>query len=127
MNLRVRRLVVAVGSLLLVTGGLAASGGAAQAAAPPYEPDPGSIGALTFYNAPARGDGRQHQRRAVRDLRAGGAAGRAGDTKATVFGYLPKNGIASGAWSGEALTASTTYPNAAAPAALAGSAFRWCR
>ena len=49
-------------------------------------------------------------------------AGRAGDTRATLFGYLPKNGIASGAWTGEALTASTTYPNAAAPAPLGSSA-----
>jgi hypothetical protein len=40
------------------------------------------------------------------------------NTKATVFGYLPNNGAAPGAWSGEALTASTTYPNAAYPGAL---------
>ena len=45
------------------------------------------------------------------------------NTKATVYGYLPNSGLAPGAWSGEQLSASTTYPNAAAPGALATTSY----
>jgi Bacterial Ig-like domain (group 3) len=123
MKLGVRRLVVAASSLALVAGGLAASAVSAQAATPPYEPDPGSIGSIAFYNAA----GAVVTSGSVNDTPfasyvLASHAGRAGDTKATVFGYLPKNGVPSGSWAGESLTASTTYPNAAAPAPLNTSA-----
>ncbi len=99
-------------------GLLAGSGGAALAAAPPWEPDPSSIGGLTFYDAA----GNQITGGNINDAPfatyvQAGAAGRAGDTKATLFGYLPKNGVAIGAWTGEALSGSPTYPNASAPGA----------
>ncbi len=99
-----------------------ASASIASAAAPPFEPDPNSIGALQFFDAagnPVIG-GNINDAPFAAYVQAT-VAGRAGDTKATLFGYLPKNGIATGAWSGEALTASSTYPNASAPAPLNGS------
>ena len=122
MKIGVRRLVVAVGSLALVTGGLSASATSAVAATPPYEPDPGSIGSITFFDA----SGQVVTSGAVNDVPfasyvLASHAGRAGDSKATLFGYLPKSGVPSGAWSGEALTASTNYPNASAPAPLTTS------
>jgi Bacterial Ig-like domain (group 3) len=124
MKFGVRRLVVAASSLALVAAGLAATAVSAQAVAPPpWEPDPTSIGALSFYNAA----GTQITGGNVADAPfasyvLAGTAGRAGDNRATVFGYLPKNGVAIGAWTGEALSASTVYPNAAAPAPLGTSA-----
>jgi Bacterial Ig-like domain (group 3) len=117
------RAMAGAAALAIVGGLLVAGGGAASAATiPPWEPDPTSIGGLTFYNA----SGAQVTGGNITDAPfaayvQAGAAGRAGDTKATLFGYLPKNGVAIGAWSGEALTASTNYPNATAPGALGTS------
>ncbi len=42
----------------------------------------------------------------------------AGNTKATLYGYLPNPSAPPGAWSGSQLTASSLYPNASAPAPL---------
>jgi hypothetical protein len=123
MTIRPKAAVVGTAVLAIVAGLLAGTGGAAFAtAAPPWEPDPSSIGGLTFYNAA----GNQITGGGINDAPfaayvAAGAAGRAGDNKATLFGYLPKNGVAIGAWTGEGLTGSTVYPNASAPGALGSS------
>jgi Bacterial Ig-like domain (group 3) len=122
MNFSPKSLLAGTAVLAVAAGLLVGSSGAAFAAAPPWEPDPSSIGSLTFYDAA----GNQITGGSISDapfasyVLAGGA-GRAGDNKATVFGYLPKNGVAIGAWTGEALSGSTTYPNAAAPAPLGTS------
>ena len=45
--------VIGVSVLTLVSGifSLALAGSASAVGAPPWEPDPGSVGGLTFYNA----------------------------------------------------------------------------
>jgi Bacterial Ig-like domain (group 3)/WxL domain surface cell wall-binding len=123
MTIRPKSVIVGAAVLAVAAGLLAGSGGAALAAAPPWEPDASSIGGLTFYDAA----GNQITGGNVNDAPfatyvLAGTAGRAGDNKATLFGYLPKNGVAIGAWTGEAISGSTTYPNASAPAPLGSSA-----
>ena len=123
MTIRPKAVMVGTAVLAVTAGLLAGSGGAALAAAPPWESDPSSIGGLTFFNA--AGDqitgGNINDAPFAAYVEAG-AAGRAGDTKATLFGYLPKNGVAIGAWTGEALTGSPSYPNASAPGSLGSTA-----
>src|SRR6478609_2205718 len=91
---------------------------------PPYQPigNPPAIGTLKFFNAA----GVQITGGNINDAPfatyvQSSVPGRVGDTKATLFGYLPKNGIQWNGWTGEALTASPNYPNLAAPSALASS------
>jgi Bacterial Ig-like domain (group 3) len=122
MNFSPKSLLAGTAVLAVAAGLLVGFSGTALAAAPPWEPDPGSIGGLTFYDAA----GNQIAGGNINDAPfasyvLASHAGLAGDTKATLFGYLPKNGVAIGAWTGEALTASTTYPNASAPAPLNAS------
>jgi hypothetical protein len=99
-----------VASALLALALLLGVAGVAQAATPPYEPDPGAVGSLTFYDS----SGNIITTGSVNDAPfaayvSGSHAGRNGDYKATLFGYLPKNGQQPTAWSGEALTGSTAY------------------
>jgi hypothetical protein len=122
MTIRPKAVLVGTAVLAVSAGLVAGSGGAALAAAPPWEPDASAIGGLTFYDA----SGQQISGGNINDAPfaayvSAGAAGRAGDTKATLFGYLPKNGVAIGAWTGEAISGSPAYPNASAPAPLNGS------
>jgi hypothetical protein len=125
-----KRLFGAVGALALAaaaSGSLIAAGaGTAFAASiPPWESggtglhDSNEIGSLSFFNAA----GQQIVGGNVTDapLAAyveGSTALRTGDTNATLWGYTPVNGTAPGSWSGEALSSSTVYPNASAPAPL---------
>lgn len=123
MNFSPKSLLAGTAVLAVAAGLLVGSSGTAFAAAPPWEPDPSSIGSLTFYDAA----GNQITGGNVNDAPfatyvSASAAGRAGDNRATIFGYLPKNGVAIGAWTGEALSGSPLYPNAAAPAPLNTSA-----
>jgi hypothetical protein len=90
------------------------------AAAPPWEPDPNSVGTLTFYNTSGQAiTGGSTASQPVAAYVEGTATVRAGDTKATLYGYTPVDGEAPGQWSGEALGVSTPYPNGSAPGALA--------
>jgi len=110
--------IVAVG----VTSTVAPSP-ASAATAPPWEPDPSSVGALTFYNA--AGDvitGGNITDAPIAAYVEGSATIRSGDTKAALYGYLPVNGETPGQWSGEVLSGSTAYPNASAPAPLGTAA-----
>lgn len=110
---------------VVTASGLAAFGWTAAASAsgaPPWEPDPSSVGTLLFYNAA----GQQITGGNLTDVPLaayvqGTATIRAGDTKATLFGYLPVDGESPGQWSGEALSASTTFPNSSAPSPLGTS------
>ncbi|MCU1390833.1 MAG: hypothetical protein JWL72_4171, partial [Ilumatobacteraceae bacterium] len=106
-------------AVVAVSGGRVAS---ADTAPPAFEPDPGSIGGLNFYDASGTSitSGAITAAPFAAYVQATGP-GRPGDSKATLFGYVPKNGVPSGSWAGEALTASTNYPNAAAPGPLATS------
>jgi hypothetical protein len=123
MSFTIRRAAAAVASVVVVGAALLTTAGAAQAsAAPPWEPDGSSVGGLLFYNASG-------------DLITGGSVNdqplatyvegtntiRSGDTKATLFGYLPVDGQVPGEWQGEAIGTATVYPNHSAPGALASS------
>ncbi len=95
---------------------------AGAAATPPFEPDPSSLGGLRFFDAAGNEitSGNVSDAPFAAYVQASGA-GRDGDTKATLYGYLPKSGVPISGWSGEQMTASPNYPNASAPAALAAS------
>jgi len=86
---------------------------------PPWEPDANSVGGLAFYNAAGQQiTGGNLTDSPVAAYVEGAGTIRAGDTKATLYGYSPVAGTAPGTWNGEALGSSTTYPNASAPAPL---------
>jgi hypothetical protein len=107
-----------VGAALLFTGS-----GAQGTTTPPWEPDPNSVGGLVFYNSAGTAITGGNLTDAPIAAYIQGTHGiRGGDTKATLYGYLPKVGIAPGAWSGELLGGPSVYPNAGAPTPLAGSA-----
>ena len=108
---------------VLVLALLALAAGVAYAAAPPFEPDPNSNGSLTFYDAGGQviTTGSTNDAPFAAFVQASAPGHASGDNKATLFGALPKNGVATGAWSSEAISGSTVYPNASAPGALGTS------
>jgi Big-like domain-containing protein len=107
-------MTVAAGSLI---AGFA--GSASAAGAPPWEPNASSVGGLTFFNAAGQQiTGGNLTDSPIAAYVEGTSTIRAGDTKATLYGYLPVDGETPGQWSGESLGSSTTYPNASAPAPL---------
>jgi hypothetical protein len=86
---------------------------------PPWEPDAQSVGGLLFYNASGVAiTGGNVTDSPLAAYVQGETIVRTGDTKATLYGYLPVDGQLPAAWSGEQLRASTAYPNASAPAPL---------
>ncbi len=87
--------------------------------APPWEPDPDSVGGLLFFNS--AGDeitGGSITDSPIAAYVEGTNTIRAGDVKATLFGYLPVEGESTGEFQGESLGESTAYPNSSAPAPL---------
>ncbi len=117
-----RAVVAAAGVVIVSAVAIVVVPGSAHAATPPFEPDPNSIGTLTFFDA--GGNVVTGGSTTVAPFAAyvqASTAGRVGNTKATVFMYLPKEGVATGAWSGSALGGSHAYPNASAPGALGTS------
>jgi hypothetical protein len=117
--------VAAVAVATVATGGVLvglAAGPAFAAGNPPWEPDANSVGSLAFYDASGNQViGGNINNTPIAAFVEGSATPRAGDTKATLFGYTPVNGQVPGQWSGEALSGSTTYPNASAPGSLGTS------
>jgi Bacterial Ig-like domain (group 3) len=117
-------LVGSVGSTLLAAGALAASATSSVTttkAPPPWEPigSPPEVGALLLFNSAGKQiTGGSINAQPIAAYVEGTATIQAGDTKATLYGYLPVKGQPPGEWSGEALGASTAYPNSAAPAPL---------
>jgi hypothetical protein len=108
---------------LAIAGGFLAfgAGSASAATTPPFEPDPSAIGSISFFNsagAPVTGGNLTDQ---IAAYAQGSAQPDAGDVKAALFGYLPKNGQVPGQFSGEGLTGASVYPNAAAPGSLGTS------
>lgn len=96
--------------------------GASAATTPPWEPQTNGVGSLNFYNAAGTQIYGGNLLSPIAAFTQGSATIVAGDKKATMFGYTPKIGVDPGAWAGEQLSLSTTYPNAAAPGALGTSA-----
>jgi hypothetical protein len=91
----------------------------------PWEPvtNPPEVGSINFFDANGfQIIGGSLTAQPLAAYAQGTTTIRSGDTKATLFGYLPVDGQAPGAWSGEALSASTTFPSTSAPSALASSA-----
>jgi hypothetical protein len=108
-----------VGALVASAVGLSAAP-ASAATTPPYEPDAGAAGTITFYDA-SGAVVTSGSTSALIGYAVGSASLTATNAKAALYGYLPKSGQAPGAWSGELLAGPTTYPVAGAPAAVAGS------
>jgi hypothetical protein len=113
-------IVALVGAVLAMGTVLTAVAPTAGAAGnPPWEPDGNSVGGLVFYNAAGQQiTGGNLADSPVAAYVEGTGTIRAGDTKATLYGYVPVAGTAPGTWNGEALGSSTAYPNASAPAPL---------
>jgi hypothetical protein len=123
---RILTSVATVAVATVATGGVLvglSAGPAFAAGNPPWEPDGNSVGSLAFYDASGNQIiGGNVNTTPIAAFVQGSGTPRAGDTKATLFGYTPVNGQVPGQWSGEALSGSTTYPNAAAPGSLGTSA-----
>ncbi len=101
---------------------LGVSGVASAAGTPPWQPEASSVGTILFFNASGQQiTGGKLTDSPIAAYVEGTVAPRAGDTKATLLGYLPVNGQAPGSWSGDQLSSSTTYPNTSAPGALASA------
>jgi hypothetical protein len=111
-----------VASTALAVGASAASGASpatSPATAPPWEPDPDSVGALIFYNSSGQVvTGGSTTESPVAAYVQGTKTLRSGDTKVSLFGYLPVKGQTTGEWSGEQLGSTTAFPNTSAPAPL---------
>jgi len=115
-------MLVAAMTTVTVAAGLVGGAGAALAdTTVGWEPDANALGAVSFYDA----DGNQVTGGSLGDhpvawYSVASGDGRTGDTKAQLRAFTPQAGIDPGAWTGDTLTGSTNYPNAAAPAAIAG-------
>ncbi|MCW2498186.1 Ig-like domain-containing protein [Jatrophihabitans sp.] len=110
---------------LALVGALVLDSGAASAdpPTPPWQvsgnTDANEVGTLSLFDAagqPVTGGSLSDAPSFA--YAVGSAVGRAGDTKATLYGYLPKNGQAPGSWSNLQLSGSSTYPVTGAPASI---------
>lgn len=123
MKLRLKSALAGAAALAIAGGGLVVTAGTAYAAAPAWEPDPNARGAVVFYDAAGNvltgGSNLSH----LADYLAVTTAGSTGATKANLLFALPDHTKATGAWSTGAGSASTNYPNAAAPAPITGPGF----
>ena len=132
MTSRRRWTTVGLGLLLLLAGTAATGAGAASATTAPTPPpwqvptqlDPNEVGTLSLYDTA----GNVVTTGSVNDLplsayQLGSGQGRTGDNKATLFAATPAFGVAPGAWPLSQMSTASTYPNPAAPAALAASSF----
>lgn len=118
MKVQLRRVATGFAATGIACAAALTAVGSAHAAGttPPWEPDRSSVGGLVFYNS----SGEAITSGSINDAPIaayvqGTAAIRAGDTKATLYGYLPVSGQVPGQWSGEQMSASTTYPPATHP------------
>ena len=120
MTIGLKKVMAGTATLAIAGSLLLASAGTASAAAtPPYEPDPISVGALTLYDASGNviTGGSINDAPFAKYVAASGVI-RAGDTKATLYAALPKNGVDSLGWTPYQLSGSPSFPNTSAPAPL---------
>lgn len=120
-----RRALAAAAATLAVAAGATVS---ALAATPPWQQsgnvnhDPNRVGTLAFYNAAGKQIfGGSLNESPIAAYVVGSKAIEAGDTKATLYAYLPQSGTPAAGWTGSALTAATDFPNSGAPGALGSS------
>lgn len=120
MTFTARRIGLTLLAALVAVATVVAGGTAARAdTAPPWGSDGNSVGDLQFFDASGNPiTGGSVDDTPIAAYVEGTVAPRAGDTRATLFGYLPVAGEDPGQWSGEQLGSSTAYPDAAAPGAL---------
>ena len=116
-------LLMSVGAIGVVTvvGNVSAASPSGAATVPPWEPDANSVGGLVFYDAAGNViTGGSITDSPIAAYVAGTTVIRSGDTKATLFGYLPVPAVppVPGTWSGDTLSGPTTYPNNSAPSAI---------
>jgi len=118
-------IAVLLGAVLAATMGVAtpATPAGASGSAPAWEPDPSSVGGLSFFNS----QGQQITGGNVTDapLAAyvqGATVINPVNTRATLFVALPVPGELPTAWTTTQVSTSTAYPNASAPAPLGTSA-----
>lgn len=108
---------VASGGLLV---GLA--GSASAATTPPWEPDPtDQAGSLLFFDSSGSPITGGSVSSPIAAYIQGTATIRSGDTKATLYGYLPKNGQVPGQFTGEVLAGPSTYPIASPPGSVSAT------
>jgi hypothetical protein len=113
MNMKLTRRVSAAGisAVVLATGALLSSGGTVHASTPPpWEPDGNSVGGLIFYNSAGTAVTGGNINDPIAAYVQGSKAIRSGDNKATLYGYLPKDGVPPGSWQGEIVAGPSLYP-----------------
>lgn len=114
--------VATVGVTLVAAGGLLTglATSASAAPVPPWETgagvDPDEAGSLLFFDSSGNPVTGGSINAPIAAYAQGTAVLNAGDSSASLYGYLPKNGVAPGAWGGEVLAGPSAYPNTAAPA-----------
>ncbi|HTR69531.1 MAG TPA: Ig-like domain-containing protein [Mycobacteriales bacterium] len=118
MSVGIRRICGAVAAALIAGVGCLGVGVAHASSTPPWEPDANSVGGLEFFDSSGNVVTGGNVNDPIAAYVQGTATIRTGDTVATLSGYLPKNGQAPGAWSGEQLAGPSTFPNASAPSAV---------
>jgi hypothetical protein len=114
--------VATMGVTLVAAGGLFAGLATTASAAPvpPWETgtgvDPDEAGALLLFDSSGNPVTGGSINSPIAAFAQGTAVLNAGDTAASLYGYLPKNGVAPGAWAGEVLAGPSSFPNSSAPA-----------
>jgi len=123
MKLHPKRILAGTSALAIAGGVLLATSGAAFAVTPGWEPDPNSIGSITFTDATGAPITTGSLTAPMGSFVIGSHAGRTGDTKATLIASTPKSGVDSQLWSTEQLSSSTIYSPTPAgmPADLGGT------
>jgi hypothetical protein len=124
-----RRIALAAAVATTAAGVWAVSPTTADAATPPWQSagsalhDPNAVGTLHFYNAAGTEIfGGSTTAAPIANYVSGSSGLRSGDTRAFLAGYLPTEGSNEGAWTGQVLTAATTYPVSSGPSAISALA-----
>ncbi|MEA2922794.1 MAG: hypothetical protein QOF07_2759, partial [Bradyrhizobium sp.] len=123
MHLRLKSVVASLVTTGIVAGMLGFIVPVAQAATPPFEPDPNTRGAVTFYDAAGNVvTGGNISDSPMTAYAQASARGRTSDNTATLFGYAAQPGVNTLAWThGEQMSAGNTFPVTGAPANIASS------
>jgi hypothetical protein len=134
MKVRRRLATVSLATLAVAGAGVFAAVSASASTPPPWQngqggtghqtPDPNNVGTLTFYDSGGHviTTGSTLSPDLGAYIEATGLTPLAGNNKATLYAYTPSAGSNPGAWSGQALSGATAYPNASAPAPLSTDA-----
>jgi 5-hydroxyisourate hydrolase-like protein (transthyretin family) len=116
-NMNHKKLVAALASAALTAGALLAMASSADATTPPYEPDSGSVGTITFYNAAGTAiTGGSINDKPFAAYAVGSATVHAGDTNAVMRFAQPNPNATTQLWSKDDISAFTSYPLSTGPA-----------